>query len=147
ATVKTNASDLVTGAQTALAFRGATSGVAAGTTGFAVGWKTTQNIAGTSTAVAGLTEAMYPSNLYADLSTVTATTINALRLAFQTQKLLERDARGGTRYQETVMAHFGVMPPDYRVQKPEYLGGGKTPVNITPVPQTSGTGGTGTTAP
>lgn len=90
---------------------------------------------------------IYPNNLYADLSTATATTINALRLSFQTQKLLERDARGGTRYTEIVRSHFGVMSPDSRLQRAEYLGGGSSPVNITPVPQTTATGLSGGTTP
>lgn len=76
-------------------------------------------------------------NLVADLSTATAATINDLRLAFQTQKLLERDARSGTRYNETILAHFGVTVPDYRVQRPEYLGGGSVPINIHTVSQTA----------
>ena len=77
--------------------------------------------------------------LQADLSTATAATINQLRQAFQIQKILERDARGGTRYTEVIRAHFGVTSPDARLQRPEYLGGGSTPVTITPVPQTSQT--------
>lgn len=77
--------------------------------------------------------------LEADLSTATAATINSLRQAFQTQKLLERDARGGTRYIEIIKSHFGVTSPDARLQRPEYLGGGSSPVQITPVPQTSST--------
>lgn len=64
-------------------------------------------------------------------------TINDLRLAFQTQRLLERDARSGTRYTEMILAHFGVTVPDFRLQRPEFLGGGSSPVNITPVPQTT----------
>lgn len=75
--------------------------------------------------------------LLADLSTATAATINQLRQAFQVQRLLERDARGGTRYTEIIRAHFGVVSPDARLQRPEYLGGGSTPVNITAVAQTS----------
>jgi len=82
--------------------------------------------------------------LYADLSAATAATINQLRQSFQIQKLLERDARGGTRYTEIIRSHFGVVSPDARLQRPEYLGGGSTPINITPIPQTSGTGATGT---
>lgn len=78
-------------------------------------------------------------DLYADLSSVSATTINDLRLAFQTQRLLERDARSGTRYVETILAHYGVTVPDFRVQRPEYLGGGSSPVNVTPVANTSAT--------
>jgi len=77
------------------------------------------------------------ATLYADLSTATAATINELRLAFQTQKLLERDARSGTRYVETLKAHWGVTFPDYTAQRPVYLGGGSQTVGITPVPQTT----------
>lgn len=82
------------------------------------------------------------NDLYADLSSATAATINQLRQAFQVQKLYERDARGGTRYTEVVKAHFGVTSPDARLQRPEYLGGGMTMVNVTPVPQTSSTDAT-----
>jgi len=75
---------------------------------------------------------------YADLSTATAASINDLREAFQIQKLLERDARGGTRYSELVRNHFGVNFYDVSY-RPEYLGGGSTPINISPIAQT-GTG-------
>lgn len=77
--------------------------------------------------------------IYADLSQATAATINQLRQAFQVQKLYERDARGGTRYTEIVRSHFGVTSPDARLQRPEYLGGGSTPININPIAQTSAT--------
>lgn len=77
------------------------------------------------------------SGLVADLSQATAATINQLRQAFQIQKLYERDARGGTRYTEIVRSHFGVVSPDARLQRPEYLGGGQSPVNIHQVEQTS----------
>ena len=87
------------------------------------------------------------NNLYADLSAATAATINQLRQSFQIQKLLERDARGGTRYTEIVRAHFGVISPDARLQRPEYLGGGSTPININPIAQTSGSNASGTTTP
>lgn len=86
-------------------------------------------------------------SLYADLASATAATVNQLRQSFQIQKLLERDARGGTRYTEIVRSHFGVTSPDARLQRPEYLGGGSTPVNISPVAQTSGTSASGTTTP
>ena len=76
--------------------------------------------------------------MYADLTNATAATINELRLAFQTQRLLERDARSGTRYVETILAHYGVTVPDFRVQRPEFLGGGSSVINISPVAQTSG---------
>lgn len=87
------------------------------------------------------------TGLYADLSTATAATINQLRQSFQIQKLLERDARGGTRYTEIVRSHFGVISPDARLQRPEYLGGGSTPININPIAQTAATGTTGSTTP
>lgn len=75
--------------------------------------------------------------LNVDLSDATAATINDLRLAFQTQKLYERDARGGTRYTEIIRSHFGVVSPDARLQRPEYIGGGSTPVIISPIAQTN----------
>ena len=87
------------------------------------------------------------SSLYADLSAATAATINQLRQSFQIQKLLERDARGGTRYTEIIRAHFGVISPDARLQRPEYLGGGSTPIQINPIAQTSGTNASGTSTP
>jgi hypothetical protein len=87
------------------------------------------------------------SGLYADLSAATAATINQLRQSFQIQKLLERDARGGTRYTEIIRSHFGVVSPDARLQRPEYLGGGTTSININPIAQTSGTNASGTTTP
>lgn len=78
------------------------------------------------------TTAGYPG-IYADMTEVTGATINALRQAFQIQKLLERDARGGTRYTEIVKSHFQVTSPDARLQRPEYLGGGRSMVNINPI--------------
>ncbi|WNK14793.1 MAG: major capsid protein [Microvirus sp.] len=82
------------------------------------------------------------TGLRTDLSTATAATINSLRQAFQIQKLLERDARGGTRYTEILRSHFGVTSPDSRLQRPEYLGGSSTRVNISSVAQTSSTDAT-----
>lgn len=82
------------------------------------------------------------SGLYADLSTATAATINQLRLAIMTQSLLELDMRGGTRYVEILRAHFGVVSPDFRLQRAEYLGGGTTKINSHPVAQTAPTSGT-----
>jgi hypothetical protein len=77
-----------------------------------------------------------------DLSSVSAATINQLRQAFQIQKLLEKDARGGTRYREVLREHFGVISPDSRMQIPEYLGGYRLPINVSQVIQTSSTDGT-----
>ena len=87
------------------------------------------------------------TGLYADLSEATASTINQLRISFQVQKLLERDARGGTRYTEIVRSHFGVVSPDARLQRAEYLGGGSTPIAISPIAQTSGTAISGSDTP
>ena len=75
--------------------------------------------------------------LYADLSVATSATINQLRQAFQIQRLLERDARSGTRYTEIIRSHFGVTSPDSRLQRSEYLGGGSSMVDISPIQQTS----------
>lgn len=83
----------------------------------------------------------YP-NIRADLSNATAATINSLRQAFQLQKMFERDARGGTRYIEIIKSHFGVISPDFRLQRPEFLGGHATMVATTPIPQTSSTDAT-----
>ena len=80
--------------------------------------------------------------LFADLSEATAATINQLREAFQIQRLYERDARGGTRYTEIIRSHFGVISPDARLQRPEYIGGGKERININPIAQTSSTDST-----
>jgi len=77
------------------------------------------------------------TKLVTDLSSATGISINDLRQSFQVQKLLERDARGGTRYPEILKAHFGVTDPQMLVlQRPEFLGGGSTPININPVTQT-----------
>jgi len=86
----------------------------------------------------------YPA-IYADLSQASGITINSLRLAFQTQRMFERDARSGTRLQEVILAHYGVRGDDARLQRPEYLGGGTSPIMLTPVPQTSVTSGANAT--
>ena len=81
-----------------------------------------------------------PVNLWAvNDGSVSAATINQLRMAFQIQKLYEKDARGGTRYIEILKAHFGVTSPDARLQRPEYLGGNRIPININQVVQQSQT--------
>lgn len=79
--------------------------------------------------------------LETDLASATAATVNELRQAFQVQRLLERDARSGTRYIEVVKSHFGVTSDDARMQRPEYLGGGSTPVHITPIARTDSSPG------
>ena len=142
ATVKTSASTLFTGVQAPVSVTHADNATAFAANamfgGSTTGVSTTLNDSTTANSLTTPRGApgMYFNNLYADLSTATSATINAIRLAFQTQKLLERDARGGTRYTEIIRSHFGVVSPDARLQRPEYLGGGKSPVNIAPVPQT-----------
>ena len=88
----------------------------------------------------GVSSAQY--SMFADLTDATAATINQLREAFQIQRLYEKDARGGTRYTEVIQSHFGVTSPDARLQRPEYLGGGKDRININPIAQTSSTDST-----
>jgi len=87
------------------------------------------------------------TSMYADLTEATGATINELRLAFATQRFLEIQARGGTRYIEVIKAHFNVSSPDGRLQRSEYLGGGSSPVNISPVAQTTSTDASGNTTP
>lgn len=108
---------------------------------FAAGQQDLARLAGLNTGGVG-TVVWDNTGMQADLSTATAATINQLRTSFQIQKLLERDARGGTRYTEVIRSHFGVISPDARLQRPEYLGGGSTPVNINPIAQTSESGST-----
>lgn len=76
----------------------------------------------------------YPG-IYADLTNATAATTNDIRLAFATQHILERDARSGTRYVESLKARWGVTSPDFRLQRAEYLGGGSTRIQVNPVQQ------------
>lgn len=84
---------------------------------------------------------IFPANLWAvNSGNAIIATINQLRMAFQIQKLYERDARGGTRYIEVLKSHFGVTSPDARLQRPEYLGGNRVPINVNQVIQQSGTG-------
>nr|USL90309.1 MAG: major capsid protein [Microviridae sp.] len=108
----------------------------------------TLHYGGSISASPGSGNVLSPNNLWAvpDSSTSYATvaTINQLRTAFQIQKLYERDARGGTRYIEILKSHFGVTSPDARLQRPEYLGGSRIPININQVVQNSGTPSDGT---
>ena len=77
--------------------------------------------------------------VWADLQNATGATVNELRQAFQIQKLLERDARAGTRYIEILESHFKVTSPDARLQRSEYLGGGRSMINVSPISQTEST--------
>lgn len=95
----------------------------------------------------GVNSATMKPKIYADLSAATAATINQIRQAFQIQRLLERDARGGSRYTEIVRSHFGVVSPDARMQRPEYLGGGSTRIAVHPVARTVNQGSASTVGP
>jgi hypothetical protein len=109
--------------------------------------QTSHNISLTTTPNLQANLSSVQGQLYADLNLATQLTINQLRTSFQLQKLLERDARGGTRYTEILRSHFGVTSPDARLQRPEYLGGGSTPIQISPIAQTSATGVSGGSSP
>lgn len=86
-----------------------------------------------------LTSNFANSGMYADLSEATAFDVNTLRTAMQLQIMLEKDARGGTRYTEIMRVHYGVTTPDGRIQRPEYLGGSNSTMSIYPIAQTSST--------
>lgn len=86
---------------------------------------------------AGVTGSLTGAGVYADLSNLSAVTINTLREAFAMQQFLERLAIGGNRYTEIVYSMFGVKSPDARLQRPEFLGHGQARININPVEQTA----------
>lgn len=136
AVVRTSNSELVTGPQEQMALTNAQSGSASvGEHPLIVGLGGMRFDAASfsGTVAAGL----YPNNLYADLSSANAISVDDLRLAFAYQKMLERDAIYGSRYNEYLYGHFGVHIPDAYIQFPQYLGGGRTPLNIVQVAQTS----------
>lgn len=116
---------------------------ATGAYGLLVGAAAGNGVPATAT-VAGVSEDPDNSGLIADLSLATAATINQLREAFAVQQLLEMDARGGTRYVEQIRSMWGVQVEDYRLQRPEYLGGSSERLNIRQVPQTSASNGSDT---
>lgn len=103
------------------------------------GGNDTASLRGLTETTVGNPPSLYPVNLMTDLTLATGTSINQLRQAFQVQKLYEKDARGGTRYTEILKSHFGVTSPDSRLQRPEYLGGSRVPINVHQVVQNSAT--------
>lgn len=147
APVKTSASTFVSGAQEGIRFNKTDGAAPTSSRLWGAGLTSTSYMVQTTTAGGTADGQLYPVNLYADLSSATAATINQLRQSFQIQRLLERDARGGTRYTEIVRSHFGVQSPDARLQRPEYLGGGSSPIVMNPIAQASATGLTGGTTP
>ena len=98
------------------------------------------NGSGMNTVVAKPGSSWLSKDSYADLDSSSIFTISSLRTAFQMQKFYERLARGGSRYTEVLTSFFGVISPDSRLQRPEYLGGSSKMMNINPVAQTSSTG-------
>lgn len=111
---------------------------------------TTVNLADTGSRVHSITDRyaspsiIIRANVGSDFPDVRVM-VNDMRTASMVQTMLERNARGGSRYSEIVRSHFGVTSPDARLQRPEYLGGGRTQVTINPVAQTSASGVTGGT--
>lgn len=136
---------------TAIAFSADVVGDPAGTGGYGLpNFRATDDTPASATLIAE--ESATPSNIdiggawtagqalyWRDPQLVANVDINGLRQSVAIQRLLERDARGGTRYVEMIKAHFGVTSPDFRLQRPEYLGGGKSFINISPVANTSDT--------
>jgi len=141
AVVKTSASILFPGNNEPLAFRNTLNGNIP-VSGRALNIESVEGnlVTGSSGVSTAASDGIYPANLFADLAEATASSINALREAFQLQRLLERDARGGTRIQELIHSHFGVLGDDARFQRPEFLGSARTNITMHPVPQTSPTG-------
>ena len=147
APVKTSETDTITGNQTAIHFRMSQNGLPAvgkkllTTSSTGSGNPTFVGTSGNQT-MDGNSE-LYISNQYADLTNATAATINALRLAFQIQKLFESMGRGGTRYFELIKNEFATSPNIGYMQYPEYLGGKRTPLDLSQVLQNSSTTGSG----
>ena len=98
-------------------------------------------------AVKGTAATSGSPQIYANLAAATGVLINQLRQSIMIQEYLERNARGGTRYVEFLKMHFGVISPDFRQQRPEYLGGGSKMISINPITQVSATGLTGGSTP
>lgn len=144
APVKTSASATVSGANPSLQWKDVVAGAGTGVGPLVSNPPNTQ-IGTLATGAVQFT--VYPSNLFADLNSAVGPTVNLFRQYFQTQKFMERQARGGTRYKEIIYSQFGILVPDMRLDRPEYIGGGKIPVLINAIPQTSATGLTGGTTP
>lgn len=140
ATVKTSSSILFSGAQPSLTMYQNTGAVTG--TNQALGFNSTAgDIKGSGTAITTSGNAHYPNNLYADLSTAVAASINDFRRSVSIQRLLESDARSGTRAIEASQARFGVAPDDKTLQRPQYIGGATFSFDGKIVPQTSATSG------
>lgn len=144
ATVKASSTDLLTGAQTAVKWKNSAAGAGLTGTKYLSSMGTNEFQESGTASVGGTGTALYPSNLYADLTNATAATINSLRQAATLQQFLERDARSGTRYNEIVKSHFaGVVVPDFRLNRSEVVHIFDFSINISSVAQTSASGLTG----
>lgn len=108
-------------------------------TGVSANYGFYQNFNAGDMFVKGTAATLAQPAIFADLSDSTGVAINVLRQAWLIQSHLERDARGGTRYVELIRSHFGVTNPDFRLQRPEYIGGGQSPMSITAIAQTAPT--------
>lgn len=126
-----------TGSNPLVLLTGEAAGKNQGTTIMAVNQSDTPTTKNNYLTVPTKEQANGQARQYADLTEATASTVNELRQAFAIQRLYEKDARGGTRYVEMIKAHFGVTSPDARMQRPEYIGGKRIPINIDQVLQTS----------
>lgn len=140
AVVKTSASVLVSGANTTLKGLTAAGTALPSTRYLMMGTSPDVDVASAGPSATG--NGFVPSNLYADLSTATAASLNTFRTSAAVQQLLEADARGGTRDVEAIQHRWGVTVPDFRLQRPEYLGGATFDFDGHIVPQTSATSGT-----
>lgn len=109
--------------------------------GVPIGTNGAGGLSGVTSKAFGVTANPAKSGLVADLSSSISASINDLRQAFQLQRFLEKDARGGSRYNELILTHFNVVSPDARLQRPEYIGGVSCPITVSPVAQTAQTDG------
>lgn len=135
AAVRTSSVDTVTGAQEELRMRGAVSGNYPSDTRLMLAAGSTGEVGQENTTATGNGSTLYPSNLYADLSAATASTVNELREAMALQRYQEARALYGSRYTE-YLRYLGVRSSDARLQRPEYLGGGKQTIAFSEILQT-----------
>lgn len=153
APVKTQNAESVTGTGTPIWWSVASSGARPTIPNYLglntnAGAQSVQGLGGSSTSGGAFSssQGVMPTNLIADLTLAAGSTVNAFRQSVALQQFLEIDARGGTRYPEVIKSHFGVISPDFRQQRVEFLGSGYTPIMINPVAGTAQTG-SGATAP
>lgn len=136
APVKTDSSDIVTGAQSPMSFSSITGNKFS--SAYNIGVSNASHAASFGTQSGSIHSEVYPSNLYADLSaSLGSVTVNQLRLAFQLQRYYEKLARSGSRMTEVIKGFFGVSSPDARLQRPEYLGGNRVPLTVHEITNTA----------